>query len=369
MLGYPVISADSHMVEPPEMWVERLDKKFRDRAPHTVRGFQGREGEFYVCENVTPVPVAGLFGAGVKPEDLPEHSKKGFESAPAAVRDPAARLKDQDIDGVSAEVIYTSVGMFLYDLEDGEFRDACFRAYNDWAAEYCSYDSRRLIGVGLLPLGSTEAAVKELERIAKKGMKGAMIEAEAPEEKPYSHPDYDPLWAAAQELNIPLSLHLNAGRARSRPNFVTGDVVSQIATMFHQVERSLAQLVLNGVLERFPHLKIISAENGVGWMAHLMWRLDRVYGRFGSLDATKLKLKPSEYIKRQVFSAFLNEPLVLDTLHWYGADNVMWSADYPHAMATWPRSHQFIEETLGKLPEQERRKIVHDTVARVYGVD
>src|SRR3954467_7635890 len=118
MTGYRIISADSHFVEPPNMWAERVDKKFRDRAPHTGRGLNGREGEFFVCENVQPIPVAGVFGAGVPSADLHAHPKKGMEAAPARLRDPAARIKDQDLDGVQAEVIYTSMGMPLYGLDD-----------------------------------------------------------------------------------------------------------------------------------------------------------------------------------------------------------------------------------------------------------
>src|SRR5215510_15307831 len=200
MVAQRVISADSHFVEPPTMWAERIDKKFGDRAPHTVRGVQGKEGEFFVCENISPVPVAGFFAAGVPAEDLPEYIKQGFEAAPASVWDPAARIQDQDRDGVSAEVIYTSMGMPLYGLDDIELRVACFQAYNDWAVEYCSHDPKRLLPLGLITLEDIPAGVQELQRIAKKGMRGAMIWASPPDERPYSHPDYDPFWAAAQYL-------------------------------------------------------------------------------------------------------------------------------------------------------------------------
>ncbi|MBI3303896.1 MAG: amidohydrolase [Deltaproteobacteria bacterium] len=369
MAEYSIISADSHFVEPPNMWAERIDKKFRDRAPHTVRGLQGREGEFFVCENIKPLPVAGFFGAGVPSEQLPEHGKKGFEAAPASVWDPAARIKDQDLDGVQAEVIYTSMGMPLYGLDDAELRAACFRAYNDWAAEYCSYDPKRLLPLGLITLEDIEAGVQELRRIAKKGMRGAMIWAEAPGDRPYSHPDYEPFWAAAQDLNVPLSLHILTGRKGSGIDVFSGNIVLQVATLHHEVERSLAVLVLGGVLERFPKLTIVSAENDVAWMAYFMWRLDFAQGRLGALSSTKLSLKPSDYIKRQVFATFINEPVFLAELHRYGADNIMWSSDYPHTAAIWPRSQQFIKETFGGLSGEDRRKIVHDTAARVYGID
>src|SRR4029450_12908679 len=297
MAEHRVISADSHFVDPPNMWAERLDKKFKDRAPHTVQGLQGREGEFFVCENISPIPVAAAFGAGVPSEQLPEHNKKGFEAAPASVWDPAARIKDQDRDGVRAEVIYTSMGMPLYGLDDTQLRPPCFRPYNDWPVEYCSHDPKRLLPLGLITLEDIEAGIQELRRIAKKGMRGAMIWAEAPSDRPYSHPDYDPFWAAAQDLTMPLSLHILTGRRGTGVDFFKGDLALQVATLHHEIERSLAVFVLGGVLERFPQLTIVSAENDVAWMAYFMWRMDFAKGRIGALSPTKLSLKPSEYIQ------------------------------------------------------------------------
>ena len=152
------------------MWAERIDQKFHDRAPHTVKGYKGREGEFFVCENITPIPVAGFFGSGKSPEELPEHVKHGFDAAPKSVWDPGERLKEQDRDGVSAEALYTSMGMLLYGLNDGELRAACFRAFNDYAAEYCSHYPKRLLGLGTVELEDIPAGVKELESCAKEGL-------------------------------------------------------------------------------------------------------------------------------------------------------------------------------------------------------
>jgi len=148
----PIISADSHMVEPPEMWSERVAPEYRERAPKLVRGLEGRDAEFFTCENIHPFPVAGFFGAGVRSRELGEHAHKGFDAAPACARDPHARLEDQDRDGVVAEVLYTSMGMPLYHLDDAGLRAALFRAYNDWLAEYCAYAPDRLIGQGLITM-------------------------------------------------------------------------------------------------------------------------------------------------------------------------------------------------------------------------
>ena len=370
MAEYKLVSADSHFVEPPTMWAERMDKKFRDRAPHTVKGLNGRAGEWFVCENITPMSVAGFFGAGVPSQELPEHSKKGFDQAPKSVWDPAYRITDQDRDGVQAEVIYTSMGMPLFGLDDAGLRTACFRAFNDWAVDYCKYDLKRLIPLGLITLEDIPSAVAELQQIAKLGMRGAMIWAEPPDDRPYSHPDYEPFWAAAQDLTMPLSLHILTARGGTGANQANGrEFLLSIATLHHQIERSIVVMVLGGVLEKFPRLKIVSAENDVGWMAYLMYRLDTVQHRLGALGGLKLPMRASDYIKRQVYGTFIADPVFVDSLHRYGSDNIMWSSDYPHTAATFPRSQEIVAKRFGSLPEEERRKIVHDTAARVYRLD
>src|SRR2546427_9127709 len=271
MAAHRIISGDSHFVEPPNMWVERIDKKFRDRAPHTVRGHEDQEGEFFVCENVTPVPVAGFFGSGKSAEELPEHRKRGFEVAPKSVWDPAERLKEQDADGVSAEALYTSMGMLLFGLDDAELRAASFRAFNDWAAEYCSYSPKRLIGLGVVTLEDIPAAVAELERIAKKGLHGALIWGAPPEDRPYSSREYDPFWAAAQDLQMPLSLHILTGRGG------TGIDLNKFLTSYMslpaEIQRTLSIMIFGGVFERFPKLQLVSAEHDVSWIPHFMYRL------------------------------------------------------------------------------------------------
>ena len=369
MAEYRLISADSHFVEPPAMWAERMDKKFRDRAPKTVKDLNGREGEWFVCENITPMSVAGFFGAGIPPDELKDHNKKGFDQAPESVWDPSIRLADQDRDGVDAEVIYTSMGMPLFGLEDAELRTACFSAFNDWAIEYCSYDFKRLIPLGLITLEDIPAAVAELERTAKKGMRGAMIWAEPPGDRPYGHADYEPFWAAAQDLNMPLSLHILTGAAGTGADPTSGkEFLLSIGTLHHQIERSIASLVFNGVLDKFPRLKIVSAENDVGWMAYLMYRLDTVQHRLGPMGNLKLPMRASDYIKRQVYATFIADPVFVDSLDRYGSDNAMWSSDYPHTAATFPRSREIVAKRLSKLPEDDLRKIVRDNAIELYGI-
>ena len=366
-----LISADSHFVEPPTMWAERLDRRFRDRAPHAVK-LEGKPGEYFVCEDLSPAPIAAFFSAGVPPEEIREFMKRGFDEAPKAVHDPSERIKDQDRDGVAAEVIYTSMGMPLFGLGDAEFRAACFRAFNDWATDYCSYDLKRLIPLGLITLEDIPAAIAELERIKRRGMAGAMIWGDAPAERPYSHPDYDPFWAAAQDLDMSLSLHILTGAkgtAGHASKVVNADMqgiefMSGLISMVHPIERSLTSLVFGKVFERFPRLKIVSAENDVAWIPFYLFRIDK-YGSRGY----KLPLKPSEYIKRQVYATFIDDPVFVNLLDWFPADNIMWSSDYPHRQATFPRSQDYVAKHLSKVSETDRRKIVRETAAKLYDLN
>lgn len=365
-----VISSDSHFVEPPDLWQKRLDRKFRDRAPRVVRGIDGKKGDFILAEGVEPIPIAIFLGAGVKPEVYAQLIEQGYDACPKSVWEPAERVKDQDRDGVLAEVIYGSVGLRLLAMDDDELRFACCRAFNDWALEYCSENPKRLIPLGMLTLEDIPAAVNELKRVAAKGMRGLMIHGEASDERPYSSLEYDPIWATAQDLDMKLSLHVFTARKQERIMSGTGSVLIFSATSHQPVERSIAALVLSGVLDRFPKLTIVSAENDVGWMPYMMSKMDRKYllnkSRFGGVT---LDLKPSEYILRQVYSTFINESMGAECLKEYALSNAMWASDYPHTSSTWPNSQSYIQNSFGALPEADRRKLVHDNVARVYGID
>ena len=223
-----LISADSHVNEPGDLWVERIDKQFRDRAPRVVENLSGqRPGAYFVLEGIPPIHLAQGMGAGKKPEELPQFFQTStYEDRRPGGWDPAERLKDMDIDGVEADVIYTTLGFRQFWLTDAPLQRACFRVYNDWLAEYCAYAPKRLAGLALISLYDVAEGVKELRRCAGRGLKGALIWASPPEDRPYGSTDYDP--------------------------FV---------------------LIFSGVLERFPHLKLVSAENEVGWLPFFLQKL------------------------------------------------------------------------------------------------
>lgn len=387
MAQLQVISADSHMMEPADLWETRLDNKFRDRAPKVVKNERG-SGYMFIAPGVRPFPVAGGFGIGKSGEDLKEHLKKGYEAARPSGWDPAERLKDQDVDGVRAEVIYTTLGMPLFGLDDDELRRACFTAYNDWVAEFRSYCPPRLHPIALLSLDDIPLAVKELERCAKIGLKGGMIWGVPPDDKPYFNELYDPFWAAAQELKMPLSLHVitqrnqkswsgDKARTEEKPRdesapIVFGGVKMLIGTMqpVYEVQRTLSSFIFGKVFERFPELRIVSAENDTGWIAHFMYRLDHMYGKFGTMrEETKLQMQPSEYVRRNIWATFQDDAIGPMTYKYFGENNYMWASDFPHTDSTWPNSLKVIKQDFNGVPEDVTRKIVCDNAAKLYQID
>ena len=370
-----VISADSHMTEPPDLWTTRLDKRFEDRAPRVVHNTE-KPGHFFMAPGITPFPVAGGFSTGRSGEALKEHLKSGYEAARPSGWDPIERLKDQDIDGVEAEVIYTTLGLALFQLSDVELQHACFQVYNNWVAEFRSHNPKRLHPVAMISLENVAEAVKELERVAKLGLKGGMIWGAPPADRPYYSDIYHPFWAAAQDLEMPISLHVVTSRdanERVVMNAGSGGPVNQTALRFvhliNEVQKSLSAFILGGVLERFPGLKIVSAESDVGWFAHYVHRLDHAQEKFGAMVQEPLSMKPSEYAQRQIWATFQDDPVGPANYRFFGEDNFMWASDFPHTDTTWPHSRKVIERDFTGVPDTVRRKMVYENAAKLYRID
>jgi predicted TIM-barrel fold metal-dependent hydrolase len=370
-----IVSADSHVMEPGDLWEKRLDRKYRDNSPKV--GLTDKGVLLFSAPGVRSFPVAFGFGLGLNGQQLFEHitKAKGYESAPAGGWDPIARLKDQDVDGVTAEVMYTTLGMPLFGMNDLELQLACFRAYNDFVSEYCSAAPRRLYGVCLISLADIGEAIKELGRCAQMGFRGAQIWGVPPAERPYYDTDYDPFWAAAQELNMPLSLHVATGKSfneapkqAEKPLPKMQMLMTRMNTI-HDVQKSILQFIFGGVFDRFPNLKIISAEHDAGWAAHMVHRMDRQYEKWTGDNEKSLKSEPSDYFRRNVMITFQDDPVAGITAAFYGADNFMWGSDYPHSDATWPHSRDAIARSMANVPEDVRRKITSLNAARIYRMD
>jgi predicted TIM-barrel fold metal-dependent hydrolase len=373
-----VVSADSHMMEPADLWQQRLDRGLRERAPHVIENPQGQGARYlFVAEGAPPFPVAGGFAAGRSGEELARFMRSGYEAARPSGWDPVERIKDQELDGIDAEVLYPTLGMTLFAVPDAQLQRACFAAYNDWVAEFCRHDPRRLYGVGLVSLEDVGLAVRDLEEIARQGMRGAMIWGAPPADRPYSDPAYDPFWAAAARIGLPVSLHIIA--SRGRVSLKVGDAADRRAgnpvnpgvwymTVLHEIQESLAELVFGGVLERHPQLHVVSAENDTGWLPHFLYRMDHAFEKYHVNLPVKLAMPPSEYVRRQVWATFQDDPIGPGTHHVFGADNYMWASDFPHTDSTFPESRAWIEKNFAGVPGSVKRRIVHDNAVALYGM-
>ena len=369
MADYKMISADSHVSEPPNLWVEGVQKKYRARAPRLVLNPPGREGAYFLYEGYDPHPIGIGLAAGKSPEELAEFLTKGtYADARPGGWDPAERLKDNDLDGVEADVLYTTLGFRIFWLQDAGLQHDCFRVYNDWLAAYCSYAPTRMAGLAMISLYDPEAGAEELVRCAKMGLKGAMIWCSPPESQPYSSDIYAPFWATAQELRMPISLHAITGMGReSQWNFGLKERYMRATVLPHEIERSFSVLIFSGVLERFPTLQIVSAENNCGWLPYYFQRLDRAFERSRYTSEYPLSLKPSEYFQRQMYCTYIDDYVGVANRHFIGVDKLMWSSDYPHQASSWPHSQAVVARDFQDASPAEQFKITRGNVAKLYG--
>jgi len=362
-----VISADSHLVEPPEAW-DRVAKEYRDRAPKVLRNPNNvaAPGEYYVFEELKPIAVAKFFGAGHlhDPVEWAAFNSKGFEAAPKSVRDPKQRLKEQDLDGVDSEVIFPTMGMVILAAKDDELKAACFRGINQYIADYCSVDPNRLLAIGVVSIHDIPTALKDLEDAKKMGLRGVLITG-SPGEGGFGAEHLNPFWAAAQEMDMPLTMH--DLQVRGEVAF-TGTKLNFFQLPM-EIQTALAEMVVGGVFDRFPKLKVVSAENDVGWMPHFTHRLQHFITKIPM--GHKLQRLPDEVVRTNIWAStqFESATIMEYACKVAGEDRVMWGSDYPHPDSTFPNSRQWIAQNSAGLPSTLVDKIFGGNVAALYNVD
>ena len=374
MVGYRIISSDDHVVEPMDLWTGRMEAKYRDRAPRIVHQENGEDA--WMCEGLRVQGLGVINQAGHRFES-PEMVSFGgtIENIRAGGYIPEEHIKDMDLDGVDVSILYPSVGLQIYtSVPDTELVNACLRTYNDWVAEFCGSSPRRLKGIAMINLDDVLVGVRELERCAALGFVGAMITVHPPEDRPYDMPEYEPLWAAAQDLAMPLSLHIGTNRLGGGDNSGSFENVrpSAFANVDHWVRMSLGHLIFSGVFERYPKLQVGSVEMELSWVPHFLDRIDYTYTQRppGDYDHRYTSdLLPSDFFHRNVFLGFQEDSLGIRDRDIIGVDKILWGSDYPHGESTFPRSREILEEILSGCTEEERAKIAGGNAARVYGLD
>lgn len=355
-----IISADSHVAEPGDLWTRYTEPAYRERAPKLMRE---EHSDVWYVESLPPSPAGMIAPAGKRSEDFSRIGR--YEDSRAGGWDPTARLADMAVDGVDAEVLYPTVGMRMYQLRDLGLLNAILRAYNRWLADFCSVYPDRHKGIGLVALDDVDAAVAELPEIRRLGLVGVGIGLYMDDERPYSHPRYEPFWSAAEDLGLPVSLHVLTGKRKPFEQFMV-----DYAAMPVWVQRSLAAMIFGGVFERHPDLTVLSVESDIGWVGNFLERMDHAFQRHRFLQGTgglQSDALPSAYYRRNVRATFMRDRAGLATRHLIGLNTILWSSDYPHADSTWPNSQAVIADQFAGIPEEERQLILHDNAAAMYG--
>jgi uncharacterized protein len=359
----PIISADSHITEPPNTYLDYIEPTFRDRAPHLVH--DDRKGDLFVIEGMSrPIPMGLVAAAGKPANELTAFGIK-FEELHRGGWDPEARMADQDRDGVAAEVIYPTVGMLLCNHKDYDYKKACFDAYNRWIAEYCAAHPDRLIGCGQTAMRSVDEGIEDLRRIKELGLKGVMMSGD-PQVEDYDSPIYDPFWEAAIDLGLPLSFHILTSRedaiGRAR-----GPKLNSFLSIIRGNQDIIGMLILSGVFERHPKLKIVCVEADAGWAPHYMYRMDHAYDRHRYwLTAGTLSKMPSEYFSENIYLTFQDDWVAFKMKDMCNFSRLMWANDFPHSDSTWPWSQELLQKHTANLTEAEKNMVLHDNVAELY---
>lgn len=364
------LSADSHVVEPPNCYVDHIDPRYRADAPHLVRTDKG--GDVFVIPGMQRgVPMGLMAAAGVASDDLLDRAIGAvkFEDLHRSGWDPSCRKADQERDGVIGEILYASVGMMINSHPDVDYRQACFEAYNRWLAGYCAEAPERLFGLAQTAIRSVDDGIDDFRRAKEAGFRGMMMPG-IPHLEDYDHPMYDALWECAVDLGLPLSFHiLTSGRASDAAiASARGHKANSFMNIIRSVQDVVGVFVLGGVFERHPGLKMVCAEADAGWMPHYMYRLDHAYDRHGYGGEKTLSRAPSAYVWDNVWLTFQDDWSAFRAKEMLNTRRLLWANDFPHSDSTWPNSQKMLAEHTQSLADDEALRILRDNAAELYGI-
>ena len=365
-----LFSSDCHVVEPIDLWNDRLPSGLRERAPRR----QPREGGGW--DIVIHVGGKAVRAMTFEAENF-EHDDD--QPGPGSGYEPEERMKDLRADGLSGEVLYPTMGNFGWSMPEADVSAAYAAVYNDWLAETFGSRPDFFVCPGMVPVHDIDIAVAEIERIARLGLHGAMLPLTPPEGRPYHLPEYEPLWEALDAQALPVSAHIVTGtpahvlastsvhRESAPPISLLGEIrgAAPAQVMLHD-------LVVGGVLERHPELHFVMVESGIAWLGWLMESMDSIHERAPMRRARRaagLSLRPSEYLKRQCHATFMSDRIGVANRAVTGTDALLWGNDYPHPEGTYPNSVAAVSDLFAGVSDEERRAMTGGTAARIWGFE
>jgi uncharacterized protein len=377
-MRYTRISADCHIDLcwlPPDLFTSNASAALKDRMPYVTDGPKGPAWVTKKGSNLGLMNGMGSAGREYVPGKIHRSDRMAstglYEDGKRGVRrltDPELRLKDQERDGVQAEILYGILGATRR-LNDAEAAVELVRIYNEWLAGFCDTHPDRYAGLACIPNSPVEAAVEEMRRVIKRGGVRGLEIAHSYDIAPLWDPQWNPVWEVANEVALPVHFHTAGER---RPDLAK--LPPQVARVEHAVHISgfqlymattLISVIFAGVLERCPNVKIVIGESGIGWIPYVLDRMDAEWeDQFKDLSLT---MRPSEYWRRQCRATYQSDRIGIKLLDDIGHDTIMWGSDFPHPDGIWPDSSEFIERELGHLPSEVRHKIVCENAGKLYG--
>ena len=372
----PLISADSHVTEPPGCYIDRIEKAYRDTAPRIVREADG--GDSFVVDGMPgSIPLGIVAAAGKDPREI-KRGETPFEALHRGGWDPKARVADMDKDGIAGELIYPSVGMVLCNHPDADYKQACMWAYNHWLAEeFVAGAPDRLFGLGQTAVRSVAEAIEDFRKIKEMGFVGVMMPGNPATEFDYDDPRFDPLWRAAVELELPISFHILTTKADG-PNAIgssgarmsRGPAQNMAQSLIRSIQDLIGIFIWGRIFERHPGLRLVCVEADAGWLPHYAQRMDRFFREAKYFAETGvLSKQPSAYIFDNLYITFQDDEIAFryaDSMNWR---RLMWANDFPHPDASWPNSRALLARQAPLVTDEQRRAMLCGNVAELYGFD
>jgi uncharacterized protein len=395
-MHYEMISADCHIDLcwlPPDLFVGNAPSAWKDRMPYVTEDPKGPQWTTKKGASLGRPCGMGSAGREYVPGKIHRSDRMAatglYEDGKRGIRrltEPSLRIKDQDLDGVQGEVLYGILGA-TGRMNDPEATVEVMRIYNEWLADFCATHPERFAGLASIPNHPLEAAIAEVERVAKRGVLRGLDIANSSEITPLWNPSWNPLWEVINACGLPLHFHTVGGYlpdhvrkmvlVGSDPTRATADMTaadlrtarSAFASNITQFQINMANIltsmVFSGALERYPRLKVVLGESGIGWIPYVLNRMDAEWeDQFKDLELT---MAPSDYWRRQCWATYQTDPIGVKLIDELGADRIMWGSDFPHPDGIWPDSREYVQKELGHLPSDVRRKVVCENAGRLYG--
>jgi len=364
---YELISVDDHIIEPPDVWTDRVPAKFAELAPRVVELDDGSEAWLV---NGAPAPTMGLNAVAGKPPETWDMDPVRYSDMIEACYNAAQRAEDLAVDGVVGSICFPSLlgfsGSRLLEYDDEELALAICRAYNDWLFDgWCAAAPELYIPMVMLPLWSPQLCADEVRRTAARGARCITF----PEDPgglglPNLWTDeWDPLWDALTETGLVVNCHI--GTAGNLP-FPPG-AKFHVAIMLAQVTGAIGMvnLIESPTLRRWPQLQFAFSEAGLGWIPAQLERCDRMWERhkhWSRLDG----LLPSDVFRRNIFGTFVDDQIGIDLRHHIGVDRILWESDFPHVETAWPHSQDMIKRLMHGVPDGEVEQMTNGNARRAY---